>query len=215
LSKINQDTLLKRYIPLIIFIAILLLDQGSKVLVRDYFNPVETLPFYEQTAQTLEACGLGELDITVRLPRPQAIPLLGNFFWINFHENTGVAFGLLNSLSPNTTRPLFALVALLALGFIIFFYRSLPKGKLLPRMSLIFIMGGAIGNLIDRIIIGRVTDFFDLAVRTPESYKNIWPIFNVADSFIVCGVILLFILMLFEKKNPAPADENKTQQEKA
>jgi len=204
---------LRRYIPFIIFIAVILLDQGSKALVRDYFNPVETLPFYEQTAHTLEAVGLGGLDMTVSLPRPPAIAILGNFFWINFHENTGVAFGLLNSLSPSVTRPLFALIALLALGFIVFFYRSLPKGKLLPRVSLMCIMSGAIGNLIDRIFIGRVTDFFDLAIRTPESYKNIWPIFNVADSFIVCGVILLFILMLFEKK--APAGEDKAQEEKS
>jgi len=199
---------LKRYIPFIVFASVLLLDQGSKILVREYFNPVERLPFYAQTEQAVKACGLGGIDLAVRLPRPPAIPILGDFFWLNFHENKGVAFGFLNSLPQTITVPLFTVIAILALGFIAYFYRSLPADKLLPRVSLMAIMGGAIGNLADRLILGKVTDFFDLAVRTPDSYKNLWPIFNVADSFIVCGVILLFFLILFEKKRRGAPEES-------
>ena len=199
---------MKRYLPFVIFVLVLLLDQGSKILVRDYFNPVENDPFYEQTTDVLQAFGLEEIDLTVRLPQPPPIPLLGNFFWINFHENKGVAFGLLRSLPQTVTVPLFSAIALLALGFIVHFYRSLPENHLLPRVSLMCIVGGAVGNLTDRILLGKVTDFFDLAVRTPTSYDNIWPIFNVADSFIVCGVILLFLVILFEKKSPADAGQS-------
>jgi signal peptidase II len=200
---------LKRYLPFIILAIILLLDQGSKILVRQYFNPVEKNPFYGQTAGVLKASGLGEIDLTVSLPRPPPVRLAGDFFWINFHENKGVAFGLFSSLPQSVAVPLFTSIALLALAFIVHFYRSLPAGRLFPRISLMFIMGGAVGNLIDRVALGKVTDFFDLTIRAPASPpKNLWPIFNVADSFIVCGVILLFIIILFEKKEPEMAREN-------
>ena len=191
---------MKRYLPFIVLALGILLDQGSKIAVRDYFQPVEKLPFYAMTADVLDGLGMGDLDITVRLPRPEAIRLLGDFFWINFHENKGVAFGFMNSLPQSVTVPLFAIVNLLAIGFIIHFYRSFAPGRLLPRVTLMMILVGAIGNLIDRVILGKVTDFLDLALRTPYSYKNIWPIFNIADAFIVCGVATLFIMMLFEKK---------------
>lgn len=198
---------MKRYLPFIILALIILLDQGSKIAVRQHFKPVDRQEWYEITKTVLEASALGTMDIEVRLPRPPAIRVFGDFFWINHHENKGVAFGFMSSLPQAVTAPLFTVITLLALGFIVHFYRSLPDDKLLPRISLMCISGGAVGNLIDRIFFGKVTDFFDLAVRTPSSYKNIWPIFNVADAFIVVGVIVLFFVMLFEKKPAAKTDE--------
>jgi len=199
---------LRRYLPFAILALVLILDQGSKILVRDYFQPVEQHEWYTLSQGVLESAGLGEADITVRLPRPPAIRLIGDVFWINFHENKGVAFGFLSGLPQSVTVPLFAVIALLALGFITHFYRSLPEGRLLPRIALMGIMGGAIGNLIDRLFLGKVTDFFDLALRTPASYKNLWPIFNVADICIVVGVSVLFLVMLFEKKGETKSGES-------
>jgi len=192
---------LKRALPFIILALVVLLDQGSKVLVRDYFQPVDSSELYTMTESVLSASGLGQVDLTIRLPRPPAINLIGEVFWINFHENKGVAFGFMSGLPQSVTVPLFAVITLLALGFIIHFYRSLPDDKRLPRIALMSITGGAIGNLIDRVAFGKVTDFFDLAQRAPEGYKNLWPIFNVADAFIVVGVAVLFIVLLFEKKH--------------
>lgn len=128
---------------------------------------------------------------------PAPISLVGSFFWINFHENSGVAFGMLSGIPPSIAIPVFALITLAALVFLIHFYCSVPPEKIFLKTSLILIMGGAIGNLIDRIIIGRVTDFLDFAVYTPH-YKNIWPLFNLADAYIVIGVTALIIMILFD-----------------
>lgn len=207
---------MRQYLPLTILALVLLLDQGSKILVRDYFQPVGQDEWYSLSQEVVQSLGLADVDLTVHLPRPPAIRLLGNFFWINFHENQGVAFGFLSGLPQGITVPLLAVIAVLAIIFIAHFYRSLPKDKLLPRLALMGIMGGACGNLIDRLILGKVTDFFDLAQRTPVSYKNLWPIFNVADIFIVIGVSILFLFMLFEKKSkadPAPTSKDEGPRE--
>ena len=132
--------------------------------------------------------------------------LLGNIFGLTLHQNNGVAFGFFSWLPQRISIPLFAVITLLAAIYIMFFYRSIPLDKTLPRISLMLILGGALGNLLDRILIGRVTDFLDIA-RFEPTYENIWPVFNLADFFIISGVITLFILLLldrnFGKKTPS------------
>lgn len=92
---------------------------------------------------------------------------------INYVTNTGVAF----SLFQNGGIYLI-LISVIALFFIVYFYLKYPK-LVIP---LAFILGGTIGNLIDRILFGYVRDFIDF---------KIWPIFNVADSFNVIGILIL------------------------
>ena len=175
---------IKKHLPFIILPLVILIDQISKILIRYNFGPG------------------GEYQ-------GQHINLLGNFFWLNFHENRGVAFGLFSKLPTSITIPIFVVISLLAIGVIIKFYKELPKDKLLPKISLMMILGGAVGNLIDRIFLGKVTDFLDLAVYKNGLYKNIWPIFNMADSFIVVGVSILVILMIFEKKDSKSTEAAK------
>jgi len=81
---------------------------------------------------------------------------------------------------------------LVFLGYMFFRYKNITD---LSKLSLVLIAGGAIGNFIDRIIKGFVVDFID--IRFGNFYD--FPVFNVADSFVVCGTILLIILMLFNK----------------
>lgn len=132
-------------------------------------------------------------------------PVGGNFFGFTLHQNNGIAFGLFAGLSQNITVPLFVLISLAAIIYIIHFYRMLPRNKRLGRTALMLILGGALGNLLDRLLTGKVTDFIDFAAFVPE-YKNHWPVFNLGDVFIIVGVIVLFILLLtdreFGKKNP-------------
>lgn len=175
---------IKKHLPFIILPLVILIDQVSKILIRYNFGPG------------------GEYQ-------GQHISLLGSFFWLNFHENKGVAFGLFSKLPTSITIPIFVVISLLAIGVIIKFYKELPKDKLLPKISLMMILGGAVGNLIDRIFLGKVTDFLDLAVYKNGLYKNIWPIFNMADSFIVVGVSILVILMIFEKKDSKSTEAAK------
>ncbi|MGB3933972.1 MAG: signal peptidase II [bacterium] len=110
------------------------------------------------------------------LPR-DSIPLIPGVFHLTYVQNTGAAFGFLRGKTL-----FFIVVAVLVLGFIIFLAPRLSREK--PLLGLVFglLLGGALGNLIDRIRFGYVIDFLDFRV---------WPVFNIADMGIVVGVCFL------------------------
>jgi signal peptidase II len=112
----------------------------------------------------------------------ESIPLLGAWFRLTLVKNPGIAFGLFGQRSDFL---IFIVLACLA-GLVILSYQ-MRHADLLRRISLAFIMGGAVGNLIDRVLFGHVIDFLDFRV---------WPVFNFADSFITIGVSLFLILTL-------------------
>jgi signal peptidase II len=133
----------------------------------------------------------------------ESIPIIPNLFSLTYIRNPGAAFGLLAG-SSNAFRMVFfgitSLFALALLGTILF---RLPEKDWVGQMSIAGILGGAIGNLIDRLRFGEVIDFLDVYV---ESYH--WPAFNVADSAITVGVACLIIHFAFERKETAlPAPE--------
>jgi signal peptidase II len=98
---------------------------------------------------------------------------------IHHVHNSGIAFGLFSS----ATSIVIALTAVAVICLVLFFARSGRRHPLLP-VALGLVLGGSVSNLLDRIRLGYVTDFLDLAY---------WPSFNLADSFIVVGVALLFL----------------------
>lgn len=107
---------------------------------------------------------------------------LAPFFHITHVANTGAAFGILPQ-----NNIFFILVSLSILGALLFFRKALVEGhNRLGPWGLLLIVGGAIGNLIDRFLFGAVTDFLDFRV---------WPVFNVADSCITIGIGLMFLSM--------------------
>ena len=120
----------------------------------------------------------------------QSIPVINNLLYITYVRNPGAAFGLL----PYRTLFL-VIVTLLVVGFIIYFYRTLPPGFGLLRFSLALQLGGAIGNLIDRVRISYVVDFIDVSFFPP--------VFNLADTAIVMGIILF--LFAFWRLSPSLA----------
>ena len=120
------------------------------------------------------------------------IPVIDGFFHITHVRNPGAAFGLLAD-SPEPVRIFFFFgVTLVAIGLILQFFRKLAPGDRFSALSLGLILAGAVGNLIDRVRFGEVVDF--LHFRLWGGYT--WPDFNLADSFIVVGVILLVIELL-------------------
>ncbi len=123
------------------------------------------------------ALGLGE-------PRPLALP------WVQLTlvHNTGAAFGLFQRWTW-----IFVAVSLVTCGIILWSLRQERRGS--PSIALALILGGAVGNLIDRVVRGYVVDFIDLRV---------WPVFNVADSAITIGVAMILWGML---KGAPPAPE--------
>jgi signal peptidase II len=114
------------------------------------------------------------------------LPALADLFTIHHVTNTGAAFGLFQNGSL-----VFAVVAIVVSVVIVLYYRHLPDGEWLVRLSLGLQLAGALGNLIDRVRVGHVIDFLDFQV---------WPVFNLADASIVCGVILLAYLLLREER---------------
>ncbi len=111
-----------------------------------------------------------------------SIPILPNIFHLSFVENTGIAFGFFQG-HPEILTLLIA-ASVLCLFFCARFFRD---QSLSHRLAYGFILGGAIGNWIDRLRFERVIDFLDF---------RIWPVFNIADSFITVGVVLFIVFAL-------------------
>ena len=112
-----------------------------------------------------------------------SIPVIENIFHLTYVENPGAAFGILQD-----QRWVFIIATVLTLGFIVWFLRNIDPDVKLLRCGLALIVAGAIGNLIDRILLGYVIDFLDFRV---------WPVFNVADISVVVGTGLTILVILF------------------
>ncbi len=122
---------------------------------------------------------LSKLLVVNTMSLNQSIPVIPNVFHITYVHNFGAAFGLLAHRTG-----FFILVAVAVVLLLLAFLRYLPKEQKLLRAALVLQLGGAAGNLIDRVRVGYVIDFFDFRV---------WPVFNVADIAIVFGIGLLIL----------------------
>jgi signal peptidase II len=132
--------------------------------------------------------------IVVRTMRlGQSIPIVPGYFDLTFVLNPGAAFSLLATLPERIRSPFFILISIAAAILIVVYRTRHLVGHRLANVSLGLILGGAVGNLIDRIRYGVVVDFLDAHV-----HQYHWPVFNVADSAISVGVTLLLIEMLLE-----------------
>jgi len=136
----------------------------------------------------------------------QSDPVWGDFFRLTYIHNPGAAFGL------NLGSPLLhTAFSFLAFGILVYLYRSLAANERLLRLALCLVLGGAVGNIIDRLYLGAVVDFLDFGFGDLR-----WPIFNFADSFVTVGVLLLLLGYSRREKtdgcpkqpsSPAPEEE--------
>ena len=137
----------------------------------------------------------------------ESLTVIPGFFRLTHVENRGAAFGLFSE-SPSewkvTVLVLFSLIALVVVSVLLW---KNSHALTVTGFGLALIMGGALGNLWDRVLEGHVVDFLDFSLA---GYH--WPAFNVADSAIVVGALLLVTEILFskpaEEKKPAPAKQN-------
>jgi signal peptidase II len=145
--------------------------------------------------------------VTARIDLHEAIPLIPNYLSLVHVRNTGAAFGI-GANAESRIVPLLLNVGAIAVFFVVVAYafRTALSDRVL-QVGLHLILGGAIGNLIDRFRLGYVTDFIDVFVGSHH-----WPAFNVADSAICIGIALLFLDM---RKTPdervAAAPEPESQ----
>ncbi len=117
-----------------------------------------------------------------------SIPVIPGFFHITHIQNPGGAFGFLANQSAMVRGILFLFVSTLAVGLVLWFYHKTPPTHRWLAAGFALIVGGAIGNLIDRVRFGKVVDFLDFFIRGWH-----WPAFNVADSAITVGITIFII----------------------
>jgi signal peptidase II len=125
--------------------------------------------------------------VAAKLRPEESVPVLGDLLSVSLVENTGASFGLFKSQTL-----ILVLVSVIAIIFIVFY---LAKKKSSLYLPFALILGGACGNLIDRLRFGYVVDFIDF---------HWWPVFNVADSCITVGSVILFFVILRGKDASRP-----------
>ncbi|MBS4211918.1 MULTISPECIES: signal peptidase II [Neobacillus] len=121
----------------------------------------------------------------------ESIPIIDKFLYITSHRNRGAAWGILQG-----QMWLFYVITVIVIIAIMYYLYKAAKGKWLLGVSLAFMLGGAIGNFIDRVVRKEVVDFIHTFI-----FGYNFPVFNIADSALVIGVGLLMIQMLLEEKS--------------
>lgn len=137
---------------------------------------------------------LSKIWITREMFRGESRPVLGNLLKLTYVQNEGAAFGL----SFGGRWSFVAVTVLVAIFILVYYSRS--ERTTVSRLALALILGGALGNLLDRVRIGEVVDFLHVSVG-----RLSWPVFNVADIAITAGVALL-AFHLFRREHP-PREE--------
>ena len=134
---------------------------------------------------------------TVSVLKPVgSIPILENIFHLTYVENRGAAFSILQG-----QKLFFVAVTIFVLSVILIAFRKGWIAHCTGKWALLFVSGGAVGNVIDRIMRGFVVDMFDFCLIN-------FPVFNVADIFVVCGGFLLSFYVMFKHPDPEKKDDH-------
>ena len=131
----------------------------------------------------------------VNFGHENVIKLTNKFFWLTKVQNTGAAFSF-SFGGENLNRVIFIIVSFVA-SILIGYYITKSECKI-EKISLSLVLGGALGNLLDRIFIGSVTDF--IWWDFPDIIMYRWPVFNIADSAIVVAITLMIFYYIFGNK---------------
>ncbi len=119
----------------------------------------------------------------------ESIQIIDNFLYLTSHRNRGAAWGILEG-----QMWFFYIITIVVVIGIIYYMQKHAKGKVLFSISLAFMLGGAIGNFIDRVLRKEVVDFLNTYIFSYD-----FPIFNIADAALTVGVVLLLIYMFFDE----------------
>ncbi len=191
----------------LVALTLVVLDQWTKLLAvegltpgllapPDYVMPFseKVLRFYTKVEHPCR--GVPKRDCPEKF-------FVGKFWSFEYHENPGAAWSFGAGTNPRLRVPFFVSVSVLAIGFIIYYLKKARPDQRRVVAGLVLVLGGALGNLIDRARMGYVIDFivWYIDVWFVDTYR--WPTFNVADSAITSGVVLLILDSLLERKLPA------------
>ena len=127
----------------------------------------------------------------------QNITLIDGYLDLHYARNPGAAFSMFKDWSPATRGIFFVVVSLAAVAAMIVLYRRMPDRRPLFEWALGSLIGGAVGNLIDRLRFNEVIDFLDM-----HWGKHHWPTYNVADIAIVAGIGLVLVDSFLQRPRP-------------
>ena len=153
-------------------------SRGDKVKRR---IPAKDSPHFLWLSLAVILCDqLLKLLIRREMALGQSIPIIQGVFHLTYLQNTGAGFGMLQGKTM-----LLIWFSVMAVGALLYWYDTLPKTRLRP-IALGLIIGGTVSNVIDRAVLGSVTDFLDF---------RIWPVFNLGDACLCIGVLLLLLCL--------------------
>lgn len=139
------------------------------------------------------------VDYLMQRQPSETLTLLNDYLDFTYAENCGGAWGLLHGARESLRRPFFLLVTILAVAYIVHLYRTLERGQRVMKIALPLVLGGAIGNLVDRVRLGYVVDFIHMHWR----HRSHWPTYNVADIAITVGIGLMLLEYILEPRRAA------------
>ncbi|WP_373047623.1 signal peptidase II [Vulgatibacter sp.] len=185
-----------------IFLLVLVIDQATKfwavARLTRAFEMEQASSISEQVATFLGAEKLERL-------RTRPVVAQRDHLRFKYVENPGAAWGMLGGLDDRYRVPFFAVVSVFAITFMLLFFRRLPESQRLLQVALALVLGGAVGNFLDRLLRGYVIDFID--VHWKNDPRLHWPTFNVADIGISVGVALLLSQSLFGRNRSLVEEE--------
>jgi signal peptidase II len=163
---------------------------------------IRRLPYFAITVAVIAADQASKLwaHSVLRVKPNQTLEVIRGFFNFSYAENPGIAFSLFNSGAATTKAFLLGIACVAAIGLTVYMLRTPPsERRLLATLGLI--LGGVAGNALDRVTYGAVIDFLDVFVGASH-----WPTFNIADSAICVGAVVLAIDALLGLRTGAPAE---------
>jgi signal peptidase II len=158
----------------------------------DTLSPARRISFSAELAIPIGVLALDQLTkawIRSSMSLNETIPVIGNVVRLTYIHNEGAAFGL--SIGAYSSQ-IFLVLAAIASALVLYLLLTSPRGERMQRIALALILGGALGNIIDRIRWSMVVDFIQVGIA-----GHFWPIFNVADSAVTIGAAMLAWTYLF------------------
>lgn len=195
---------------IIIFVLSVVVDQATKQWA---YQTLLDDRFHEQ-ADNFPVCSNEAVDQSRSrfIHRHQKnITVIDGSFDFRYVENCASAFGMMSKVPESFRFPFFLVISILAAAFIPYLYKRTPANQTFMLYALPFVLGGAVGNLIDRLVYRFVIDFIDWYILF-DGLNRHWPTFNIADVAIVIGIGLMILQMLPMHKNTPSSDmeDNKT-----
>ncbi len=153
-----------------------------------------TIPFLMLISVLLVLDQITKFMVSRSIPYGTSKNVIPGFFNFSHVRNRGAIFGFFSQSGSSYVYILLTLASLAAFGLVIYYFLKIPASDKLLKVTLSLVLAGAMGNLLDRLLRGFVTDFLDFYIG-----RFHWPSFNVADSCITVGAILLVYIFFFRK----------------